>query len=67
MREYAIPLGWLVGGLVFFAAMAVHDKAHGRPIQHRDWHVLVWWPLLLPVILVLGVMEFSRITSEDNK
>jgi hypothetical protein len=55
-------------GLSFYAFMVVDDVRHGRKIQKRDHHILFFWPAVLFVVFILGLFEFSRLTSsEDGK
>ena len=66
-HDFKMAVGYLGIGALFFFVMAVDDLCRGRGVQKRDYHLWIYWPLTLPVILVLGILEFSRITSSDEK
>lgn len=59
-------IAYLLVGLSFLAFMVVDDLRHGRKIQKRDYHIVFLWPAVVVAIFILGLFEFSRITSEDE-
>lgn len=68
MSDIGKALAYFLVGFSLFAFMAVDDVRHGRKVQRRDYHIVVVWPIVLMVIFILGLFEFSRLTSsEDGK
>lgn len=59
-------LAYALVGLCLFAFMVVDDVIHGRRFQRRDFHLLFWWPAILPVIFFMGLLEYSRLTSNEE-
>ena len=57
---------YLFVGMAFLAFMVVDDLRHGRKFQRRDVHLVFWWPAIVVVIFILGLFEFSKITSSDS-
>lgn len=53
-------------GMAMLAFMVVHDVFHGRGVQRRDFHLVFFWPIIVPVVVVLGLISFSDITSSEN-
>lgn len=59
-------ISYLLAGLSFLAFMVVDDLRHGRKIQKRDYHIVFLWPAVVVAIFILGLFEFSRITSSEE-
>lgn len=57
---------YLAVGLSFLAFMVVDDVRNGRRVQKRDFHLVFLWPIVCAVIFVLGLFEFSRLTSSED-
>jgi hypothetical protein len=64
MSDMAKAMAYLLVGCSFLAFMVVDDFNNGRKFQRRDFQVVVYWPILVFVVFILGLFEFSRITSK---
>lgn len=60
MKELAI---YLTIGAAFLAFFVVDDIRHGRPVQPRDYHLVLLWPLVAMAALIIGLFEISSLTS----
>lgn len=66
MTDAQSVAAYLSVGMAAFGFMAAHDFACGRPVQKRDFHIVLLWPMVVGVALILGMLVFSDITSKNG-
>lgn len=64
--DFGKVVAYLLTGLSLLAFMVIDDVRHGRKPQRRDYHLLFLWPAVVVVVFILGLFEFSRITSSED-